>query len=292
MSKLVFFTNEIAKGNFGFSARAAVKSNDEMGALALAFDHMTGGLQERDKIKTLFGKFHGSSVTQNLLTSGEIALGGSKKKATIFFSDIRGFTSYSEKRSPEKVVENLNAYFSVMVDIILRNHGIVDKFIGDAIMAVWGAPQSTGHDSYYGLKAALEMREALVALNDKFIAAGEEPLKIGMGLHEGEVISGTIGSKDRMEYTVMGDAANTASRVESVTKAFGTDLLVTENLMASVGERFLFEEAGEVEAKGKSKPLKLYLVHGYRAENGEEVVIRTPYSQYDAEKSDKAKVKS
>lgn len=292
ISKLVYFTREIAKGNFSFSAHAVIKSNDEMGTLAFAFDQMTSGLQERDKIKTLFGKFHGSSVTQSLLTSGEIRLGGSKTKAVIFFSDIRGFTSYSEKRSPEKVVENLNKYFSAMVEIILRNHGIVDKFIGDAIMAVWGAPQSSGRDSHYAVKAALEMREALVVLNNDFIKAGEEPLRIGMGLHEGEVISGTIGSKDRMEFTVMGDAANTSSRIESVTKAFGTDLLISETLMRSVRSEFIVEQAGDVEAKGKSEALKLYFVHGYRSEKGEEVIIKTPYSHYQAENSDKAKVKS
>ncbi|MES2801490.1 MAG: adenylate/guanylate cyclase domain-containing protein [Bdellovibrionota bacterium] len=255
---------EIPKGNFNISARSKVKSHDEVGDLAIAFDHMTEGLKERDKVKNLFNKFHGSSVTENLLQQ-EVSVGGTRKEVTVFFSDIRGFTKFSEGHTPEEVVSMLNEYFEVMVGIIGRHGGVVDKFIGDAIMAVWGVPTGSDRDTENGLKACLEMRSALVILNNSRRERNLTEIHIGMGLHAGAAISGTIGSEERMEFTVIGDTVNVTARIESSTKHFEVDLLVSDEVFARMSkpelqDQFKFDLAGDIEVKGKTLPLTLYKV--------------------------------
>ncbi|UXR65136.1 HAMP domain-containing protein [Bdellovibrio bacteriovorus] len=290
IEKLAEMINLVSKGNFNVKARAAVRSHDEVGDLAEAFDHMTEGLKERDKVKSLFSKFHGSSVAEDLINK-DIGVGGQTKEVVVFFSDIRGFTAFSEKRSPEEVVEMLNEYFGVMVKIINSHGGVVDKFIGDAIMAVWGAPKSSDRDAHQAVRACLEMRRALQDLNERRIARSQPPINIGMGLHAGKAISGTIGSDERMEYTVIGNTVNTASRIEASTKAFGADLLISDTVIEKIGEDFKTELAGAAEVKGRSEALKMFKVRGYRAEDGSMIEVRTPYSDYEAEAADKVKIK-
>ncbi|RYG54644.1 adenylate/guanylate cyclase domain-containing protein, partial [bacterium] len=225
------------------------------------------------------------------MIAGDLQLGGSNKEVTVFLSDIRGFTKFSEGHTPEEVVGMLNEYFGIMVTIITANHGIVDKFVGDAIMAVWGAPNSSGDDQNFALKACLEMRVALGELNKRRLSIGQSAIMIGMGLHTGRAISGTIGSNERMEYTVIGDTVNLTARIEASTKSFGTDLLVSDAIVASLPSTYLYSLAGEAEVKGKSEPIKMYLVRGYRdAVSGEEMIIETPYSSYSAEADEKVKV--
>lgn len=289
IEKLVEITSKVAKGEF--DEKANIHSRDEVGQLGEAFDHMIEGLQERDKVKNMLNKFHGSSVAEDLL-KGDLQLGGTKKEVTVFFSDIRDFTKFSEGHTPEEVVDMLNEYFQIMVGIINRNNGIVDKFIGDAIMAVWGAPTPHEDDSVKAVGACVEMRQALEKLNEARIERGQVPIKIGIGLHRGYAISGTIGSDERMEYTVIGDAVNQAARIEASTKAFGTDLLLSDSLAEDVKEKFIIEEAGKAEVKGKSKPLTMFKVRGYIDEQGQQVRIQTPYSDFEAEAADKVKVAS
>ncbi|MNJ98409.1 Adenylate cyclase 1 [compost metagenome] len=289
IEKLAELINIVSKGNFDVKARAQVKSHDEVGDLAEAFDHMTEGLKERDKVKSLFSKFHGSSVADDLINN-DIGVGGQNKNVVVFFSDIRGFTAFSEKRSPEEVVEMLNEYFGIMVGIINAHGGVVDKFIGDAIMAVWGAPKSSSKDAHNAVRACLEMRKALEKLNESRISRNQPPINIGMGLHAGQAISGTIGSDERMEYTVIGNTVNTASRIEASTKAFGADLLITDSVIDIVGDNYKVELAGAAEVKGRSEALKMYKVRGYKAQDGSYIDVRTPYSDYEAEKADKIKI--
>lgn len=282
-------TRQIKKGQFDFKAQSQITSKDEVGELAVAFDEMVDGLRERDKVKTLFSKFHGSSVAEEMI-HGEIGVKGANKEITVFFSDVRGFTAFSEGHSPEEVVEMLNEYFAIMVGIINKNHGVVDKFIGDAIMAVWGAPKTTGKDSYWCIKAALEMRAALADLNETRKGRAQIPIMIGMGVHSGKAISGTIGSEERMEYTVIGDTVNQTSRIEASTKAFGTDLLISHETAELIKEKFALEFAGAAEVKGKTEPLKMYKVKGYISDSGEIIEIKTPYSEYEKGDADKVKV--
>lgn len=278
----------VANGNFNISAR--VRTRDEVGELAKGFNRMVEGLKERDKVKNLFNKFHGSTITEDLLKR-DLHLGGSRKEVTVFFSDIRDFTKFSEGHTPEEVVEMLNEYFQIMVGIITQNHGVVDKFVGDAIMAVWGAPSSSGDDRAVALKASLEMRVALEKLNESRLGRGQTAIKIGMGLHSGPAISGTIGSTERMEYTVIGDTVNMASRIEAATKAYGTDLLVSETVADALKDKFILEYAGSSEVKGKSEPLKLFKVRGYvDTTTGKQILLKTAYSDYEAGHVDKVKV--
>lgn len=285
LEELTALTAEIAEGKFNVSAKDKVHSRDEVGSLAVAIDNMVLGLKERDRVKTLFNKFHDSSVTKEIL-SRENILEGANKNVCVFFSDLRGFTAFSEGHSPEDVVIMLNEYFSVMVETITANHGIVDKFIGDAIMAVWGAPQTTGQDSYWCIKACLEMRLALNELNQSRIQRGLVPMMMGMGVHTGPVISGAIGSEKRMEYTVIGDTVNQSSRIESSTKTFGTDLLVSEETADQIQNQFVVELAGDVQVKGKTEALKLFKIKGFKNSDGSIVEIKTPYSEYGIENPD------
>jgi adenylate cyclase len=288
IEKLHEATAMIAKGNF--NVRAKIRSHDEVGQLAHAFNQMVEGLIERDKIKNIFNKFHGSSVTEDLLKQGELNLGGNRKVVTVLFSDIRDFTKFSEGHTPEEVVEMLNEYFQIMVSVITANSGIVDKFVGDAIMAVWGAPNSTGHDAFFALKASLEMRVALYELNERRASRGHTPIKIGIGLHSGPAISGTIGSLERMEYTVIGDTVNMASRIEASTKAFGADLLVSGDTMNGIEGQYIFEYAGAAEVKGKAEAIGMYKVRGYVDTQGQPIHISTPYSDFEPAHVDKVKI--
>lgn len=282
-------TVQVAHGNFDVKARGHTRN--EVGELGRSFNTMVDGLKERDKAKSILNKFHGSSVTDDLMKS-DLNLGGSRKEVTVFFSDIRDFTKFSEGHTPEEVVEMLNEYFQIMVGIVTKHHGIVDKFVGDAMMAVWGAPQSTGKDPYYAVKACLEMRAELAKLNEIRAARGQVPIKVGMGLHSGPAISGTIGSTERMEYTVIGDTVNMASRIESSTKAFGVDLLISEGTAKDITDRFILDYAGAAEVKGKSEPIKMHKVIGFIDDNGQQVIVRTPFSEYAAQDADKVKIAS
>jgi adenylate cyclase len=289
LESLTEFAHQIAGGNFDIRASETIKTKDEIGLLALAFDDMTDGLKERDKIKNMFTKFHGTVVTDELMNQDDMRR-GKKCEAVIFFSDIRGFTNFSNDKSPEEVVAMLNSYFEVMVTIINKHGGVVDKFVGDAIMAVWGAPHGTPDDARNAVLACLEMRMALEGFNQKRIQNDEAPILMGMGLHAGMVVTGTVGSNERLEYTVIGDTVNTASRIESSTKSFGTDLLISEEVFKRIGEDFITEFAGSTKVKGKNEPLRLAKVTGYYDEDGVARLIKTPYSQYESESDEKIKV--
>lgn len=290
LEKLAEISLEIAKGNFEHRPSSQLRQlfRDEVYTLSVAVERMVKGLKERDRFRTLFNKFHGSAVTEDLMKN-EIALRGEKKNMFVFFSDLRGFTNLSEAKDPAQVVELLNEYFSQMVPVINQHGGVVDKFIGDAIMAVWGVPHQKADDGKNALMACIKMRQALELLNKIRVKRGEPELWIGMALHYGEAISGTIGSEERMEYTVIGNTINTASRIEASTKAFGTDLLVSEEVKSQLPD-FLYSEAGSVQVKGRSDALKLYKVNGYIAENGLEIEVRTAFSDYAAETADKIKI--
>jgi adenylate cyclase len=289
IEKLTSFAYRIAGGDFDIHAQSEIKTKDEIGLLANAFDDMTLGLKERDKIKKLFTKFHGIAITEELMNQEDMRK-GTKCEAVVFFSDIRGFTDFSNDKTPEEVVLMLNSYFEVMVTIINKHGGVVDKFVGDAIMAVWGAPKGTPDDAKKAVQACLEMRQALADFNKKRIEENQQPILMGMGLHAGPVVAGTVGSNARLEYTVIGDTVNTASRIESSTKSFGTDLLVSEEVAQRIGQGFILGAAGSTKVKGKDAPLKLLKVSGYIDENFNPIIISTPYSSYAAEDSEKVKV--
>ncbi len=285
LKQLLAATQKVSAGDF--SARIKEKGQDEVSQLSKAFNKMAEGLIERDRVKHIFGKFHNKEIADKIL-AGQVNLGGEKKEAVIFFSDIRNFTAMSEQLSPEEVVVFLNEYMTQMVSVIRANGGIVDKYVGDAIMGLWGVPISSGDDAGRAVKACIEMREKLAKFNEAREAVGKPPIYIGMGLNLGAVVAGNIGSEEKMEYTVIGDAVNTASRVESMTKEFGTDLLISKSVADKLEDRYLLVPCEEVKVKGKSEGLSLFKVTGYKNGAGETILVETKYSSYTPSKSDKS----
>jgi len=182
---------------------------------------------------------------------------GDKRPVVIMFTDIRGFTSMSEKMAPDDVAHLLREYFTEMVDIVFRNGGTLDKFIGDAIMALWGAPLSTEDDADKAMNAAIDMQRALVDLNRHWEATGKPAIDIGIGINFGEVFAGNIGSEQRMEYTVLGDAVNTASRLCS--KAAKGEIMISEPFYKRLKKPPKVEAREPIPLKGKSKPVANYL---------------------------------
>lgn len=259
VKKLVAASEKISQGEYQLDLKP--KSKDEIGVLTNSFVSMAGGLQEREKMKEAFGKFVNEQIA-DMAMKGEIKLGGERKDVAVFFSDIRSFTAISESMEPEQVVEFLNEYMTAMVDCVNATHGIVDKYIGDAIMAIWGTPISHGNNTENAVNGALMMRDALLKFNEGRGGPGKPIIKIGCGINSGPVLAGQIGSSSRMEYTVIGDTVNLASRVETLNKPFGTDILISSDSYELVKDIFAVEEMKKIMVKGKSEPQQIYAVLG------------------------------
>jgi adenylate cyclase len=243
---------------------------DEIGLLTESFVEMSRGLAERERLKDTFGRFINKEIAEQAM-KGELKLGGETKRVSIFFSDIRDFTAMSEKFAPYDVVEFLNQYLTRMVDCVNETGGVVDKFMGDAIMGVWGAPVSSGspaQDALNCVRTALLMRKSLGEYNKTRGSPRRPLIRIGCGINTGDVVAGQIGSSRRMEYTVIGDAVNLASRTESLNKPLHTDILITENTWALVKDYIIAEEMPPVTVKGKEKPVRLFAVVNFRAKEG------------------------
>jgi adenylate cyclase len=186
-----------------------------------------------------------------------IQLSGDRRRISVLFSDIRGFSTISENLPPEKVVKLLNDYFERMVDVVFRNKGTLDKFIGDGLMVIFGAPEDDAYQEEHALRTALEMQHEL-----ELMAANWEPegirIRVGIGINSGPAVVGNIGSSRRMEYTAIGDTVNLASRLESATKDFGVGILVSEYTYNAVRGAFSFKPMGAVQVRGRSEPVLAY----------------------------------
>jgi len=258
----------VERGDFNIDLKP--KSRDELGLLTKSFTDMSRGLAERERLKDAFGRFTNREVAARA-ARGELSLGGENKNVTVFFSDIRRFTEISEHLEPGEVVEFLNQYMTRMVACVNGFNGVVDKFIGDAVMAVWGAPISEGSpekDALNCVKAALAMRTSLLEFNAGRGGEKQPLIRIGCGINTGAVIAGQIGSQQDMEYTVIGDAVNLASRTESLNKPLGTDILITEDTWELTGESLITEEMPPVTVKGKEKPVRMFAVVNLKGQEG------------------------
>ncbi|MCM2257888.1 MAG: GAF domain-containing protein [Vicinamibacteria bacterium] len=220
------------------------------------FDDITN----EKRLKGTMARYMSKEVADRLLSEGESALGGKLTKASVLFTDIRDFTSISERIGPQDTVKMLNEYFSLMVDILLEKGGILDKYIGDAIMAVFGAPFSGPEDADHAVQAAIGMLRSLHALNERRVADGQAPLLMGLGINTDQVLSGNIGSLKRMDYTVIGDGVNLASRLESANKHYHTQILISEFTRAELRQTYLLREVDRMRVKGKSQPVGVYEV--------------------------------
>jgi class 3 adenylate cyclase/HAMP domain-containing protein len=258
------------------SKKVEVRYRDEAGELGSTFNRMTDQLHKADglvkdfalqavvaqhkeqKIRNIFQKYVPKNVIDQLFTNPESMLTGEDRDLALLFSDIRSFTSISEKMLPNEVVESLNAYFRIMVDIIMSNAGIVDKYIGDAIMAFYGAPVLTGDEARQAVKSAFEMIAALRDFNVWQSKRGRPEFRAGIGINYGLVTVGNIGSEKKMDYTVIGDMVNVASRLEGLTKIYKQSLIFSESVAEKVEGEYRLRLLDRVVVKGKSSGIGIY----------------------------------
>jgi adenylate cyclase len=216
-----------------------------------------------NQTRELFGRYVSQEVRDTILASGDDALAGREVPVTVLFCDLRGFTALSEGLGAKGTVEMLNAYFTEMVTAIRANHGTVDKFIGDAVMAVFGAPVADEAHAERACDASLAMLRALEKFNaEQAPRLAGKPLKIGIGLATGNVIAGNLGSAERLEYTVVGPVVNLASRLESLTKEKGAVILACHDTHEFTKSRFRWKDLGAIPVRGVSEPVTIYGLEG------------------------------
>ncbi|MDP7165003.1 MAG: adenylate/guanylate cyclase domain-containing protein [Alphaproteobacteria bacterium] len=250
---LVAATRRVQEGDY--ASAVAIDRADEIGELAGAFNAMTQGLAERDRVRDLLGKVVDPTVAEELL-SKDLELGGEEREVSILFSDIRGFTALSERQRPAQLLDLLNRYLTRMSTAIEAEGGVVDKYIGDAIMALFGAPLGNSDDAARAIRAALAMGHELAELNFELRTQGLPEIATGIGINSGLVVAGNMGSVRRLNYTVIGDNVNLASRIEGLTRIYGVPLIVSESTAAAPG--FRYRELDRVRVKGKQEPVRIF----------------------------------
>jgi adenylate cyclase len=251
-------THEIGKGNLSY--RLDIQTKDEFQTLAESMNKMCVELEEKERMKIGFAHYVSRGVLEKIMKEGPPKLGGERRKITVFFCDIRDFTKLAETLPAEEVMSLLNEYFQVMIDIVFKYNGLLDKLIGDAIMAEFGYPADDPEQERNAVLTALEMQSSLHILRSKWKQQNRPLLEMGVGIHSGEAIVGTIGSKDRMEFTAIGDTVNIASRLESATKTCNESIIVSESTFLALHNEFPHKYLGEIELKGKDQKIKAYAI--------------------------------
>jgi class 3 adenylate cyclase/HAMP domain-containing protein len=287
LARVVKTMNGIISGG-DLSSRVEVEYRDETGRLASTFNLMIGELEraygqikryafdavmaqkKEQRLRNIFQKYVPKNVIDKCFETPESMLGvGENHRMVILFSDIRGFTTISEQfKNPRDLVDTLNDYFAPQVDVIMNRNGMVDKYIGDAIMAFWGAPVESGEDPLNAVLAGLDMIDALVSFNTAQAQKGKTEFHIGVGINYGEVTVGNMGSERKMDYTVIGDDVNLASRMEGLTKTYHSEILITENVYVKIERMPVPGGSGPipcrlldtVAVKGKTRGVKIYTV--------------------------------
>lgn len=261
VQRLAAHTRIIAQGDY--ATRLNLQRQDELGALAEAFNSMSSGLAERDQVRDLLDKNVSPEVAAEMMREGS-GLGGEERRVTILFADLRGFTTMSENLPPREVVTLLNRYLDRMARAIEAEGGVIDKFIGDEIMALFGAPVPNTQCAFRAVKAALSMRAALARLNEELTAEGQPTLAFGIGINTADVVAGNIGSANRLNYSVIGDGVNLAARLQSLTRNpdYATDLIIsasTREFAAAAGS-LETRDLGTVTVKGRAQETQIYAV--------------------------------
>ncbi len=250
MTALNSFNDEDLEFLIAFSGIAAV---------AIENSQLTDRIRREAVVLNNFQRYFAPDLAEEIASQAEaVQLGGTKRPVVVFFSDIRGFTTLSEAMNPDEIASLLTEYFTEMVEIVFENGGTLDKFMGDAIMALWGAPIAHEDDADRAMRAALEQQETLATLNEKWASEGRQQVQIGIGINFGEVFAGNIGSDRRLEYTVIGDAVNTASRLCS--KAGPGEILISEPFYRTLKKPPKVEALEPLQLKGKSHAVAVYRV--------------------------------
>ena len=261
IQELAAHTRIISSGDY--SARLELNRNDELGDLAHSFNDMSAGLAERDQVRDLLDKNVSPEVAAQLMREGS-ALGGEERKLTVLFADLRGFTTLSENLPARDVVTLLNRYLDRMSQAIEAEGGVIDKFIGDEIMALFGAPVPDEESAAHAINAALAMRRELSRLNAELANEGLAPLAFGIGINTAPVIAGNIGSSRRLNYSVIGDGVNLAARLQSLTRnpEFATDLIVSNTTLAAASNHATYpsRDLGEVAVKGRTRRAHIHAI--------------------------------
>ncbi|SRR5579875_1006484 len=254
--------DQVGAGNFN-SIEVPAGMTGEFKQMAVAIAAMAKGLRERDTIKRAFSGYISRQVLETIMQKGELPeLKGERRRITVLFADIRGFTTLAETMTPEDVVEMLSEFFDRMVEVLMRHQGTIDKFLGDGLMVIFGAPMDDPYQEQHAVLAALEMQKQLSNLCAQWQTSGRQPIKMGIGINSGAAVVGNIGSHDRMEYTAIGDTVNLAARLESATKELDLDIVVSEHTYSAVRPLFKWKPAGTIAVRGRSEPVRAYSVEG------------------------------
>ncbi|MBN1829004.1 MAG: HAMP domain-containing protein [Deltaproteobacteria bacterium] len=254
IGKLVSATKEIARGNYDFKVEE--KRRDELGTLGRAFNYMSDELKMKSLLQETFGRYVSPTILKMILADPEKSwLKGMRTEATILFTDIRGFTAFSEKTEPEKIVEDLNEYFAIATQCILDHGGYVDKFIGDAVLGVFGAPAPMKDHAHRSIQACISMQQQFLQA-----ATNGNPLlsRIGIGVNAGIIVAGNLGSQVKMEYSVIGDPVNLASRLNSL--AGGGEIIISKSVYDAVKDSVSVETLPLQRVKGKSEEIQVFRV--------------------------------
>ena len=254
---LVEGTKEIADGNFNHHVE--ILANDEMGDLAKSFNEMAHELRLKQIIEESFGRYVSPAIVNLIINNpDQVWMMGRRQEVSLFFADIRGFTSLTEKKPPEEIVSLLNEYFSMATEVIVGHNGYINKFVGDGFLALFGAPVADASHTANALRAMLELRQGVKRFNQNARSRYNVTLGVGMGASVGTVIAGNIGSQTRMEYTVMGDNVNVASRLTQMAAA--DEILISAEVHERVYRTFKTEKVGPVQVKGREKWVMVYRV--------------------------------
>ncbi len=258
----------------GMSAPAQVMGVVALLAVAASVSYVAARVRrlvvkvgEAEVKRARLNRYFSPMVAERLQSSESAAQAPELRDVTLLFSDIRDFTAMSEKLAPEQVVELLNEVHGRMVKVLFAHGGTLDKFIGDGVMAYFGAPLADAQHATHAVEAALAMVKELEVLNGERVARGQPALRLGIGLHSGQVVVGDIGSPDRLEYTAIGDTVNLASRIEGLTKTHGAVVLVSDVTRQQAGEQFAWREAPPVPVKGKTEPVRTFIPGGLPGAN-------------------------
>jgi adenylate cyclase len=249
-----------------------VDQDDELGSLAISFNNMMRGLAERDRVRDMLGKVVSPEIAEELL-SKKIELGGEEREVSVLFTDVRDFTSVAERESPQGLVKLLNTYLTWLTRIVERHGGVVEQYVGDAVMALFGAPVRHEDDALRSVRVAFFNDTATTEIYTELVRLGGRSLAMGVGIHTDIVVAGNIGSPSRLNYKVVGDGVNLASRLEGLTKRYHVGAIVSESTREACAG-ISFRELDTVRVKGRSSAVSIYEPMGVEAELESSVVER------------------